>query len=432
MSGATQRAIAFIALNDVLQPDYRTAVARRVLTFRRQAPLAARERFDAALAPFIRIRSDEAVVVSIAIINQLVETCQREDIALRAVLSLWQLSQQPLARRMREFLIAQQLDVHQFDALDSGFLGMRPQDQMLALVNEFHSHNPAFNTHDIALMLCCIHGYLPGAGTVQPAIAPPAVAPTLDTLPHSRWHAWLEQLRALPIDAPEWDARSVQAFHASVQQLLEQRLHERQAIRSRLEQVLVLLREQATSEIAYFGFDDVPTWDSHVLPLGDAAAVGDAATAFYSQLLAHRSSLQQAPAATRAAQIERRGELDVLEEQIVVGYAQLCARFVISQPEPAPANAAPPMLPPEPMPMLVPPAPEVPIPSEIMLDALEQPQASPPVPTNNEEAELDQETIAELMLTVGGSHDPIHRHDLPAAHDDSSLNTQKRGFFRRR
>lgn len=315
MSGATQRAIAFIALNDVLQPDYRTAIARRALTFRRQAPLVARERFDAALAPFIRMQPNETPIVSVTTVNLLVETCQREDAALQAVLSLWQLSQQPLARRMREFLVAQQLEVHQFDALDSGFLGTRPQDHMLALVNEFHSHNPAFSTYDIALMLCCVHGYLPGAGTVPPAVAPPpTVAPTLDTLPHSRWHDWLEQLRTLPIDAPEWDERSVQAFHASVHQLLEQRLHERQAIRSRIEQVLVLLREQATNEIAYFGFDDLRTWDSHVLPLGAAAAVGDAATEFYSQLLAHRSSLQQAPAPTRAAQIARRRELDVLED----------------------------------------------------------------------------------------------------------------------
>ena len=452
MSAATQRAIAFVALNDVMQPDYRAVVARRALTFRRQAPLAGRERFDAAIEPFLRAQSlDDSSVVSVSAVNTLVEACQHDDSAMRAVLSLWQQSQQPLARRMREFLVSQQLETYDFDALDSGFLGTRPQEQMLALVNDFHTRNPAFNAYDSALMLCCIHGYLPGASATQPvAAAPPATpAPTLDEVPRSRWHDWFDTLQALPLDAPEWDERSLRAYSNAVQHLVEQRLAERQAMRGRLEHVLVLLREQATDELAYFGIGEVQTWDAGTLPLGEVVLLAETVNQFYAQLLAHRSSLQQAPAPTRAAQSERRRELDALEEQIIANYGELRTHFVAAPPaqvaSEAPAEAptateapalaeAPTFIEATPMPV----AAELTEPTPLTQFAqpvaeIAHPVAPPVAPAPAEEEELDAETANELMLTVGGSPEPQYNHDLPALASSMALNQQRRGgFFRRR
>lgn len=348
MSGVIQRPISFVALNDVMQPDYRGLIVRRALNFRRQATPAARQRLDAEVGKHIKITVlDEHVAINPATLAALTQACQHDDTLMQAMLSMWQQSQLPLARRMREFLQSKGAEVYEFEQLTSGFLGARPQESMLALVNEFHSRNPSFNTHDVALMLCCVHGYLPGAVAPVASAAPPAIhaAPatytppaedlpdllaeleTLDEAKRTRWHAWLAEMRALPLEAGEWDDTTVRAFALATQRLGQQRQRERQERRARLANILTLLREQASVELDYFGFAAMREWDANAVDLHETAILADATTSLYTELMAHRSGLQQPPAETRAAQLARRAEIERLEERIIAAFVQLDARF---------------------------------------------------------------------------------------------------------
>lgn len=359
MNGANQRPIAFVALNDVMQPDYRALIVRRALNFRRQAPAAARQRFDGAAAKHVKVATlDEHVTINPATLATLIQASQHDDQLMQAVLIMWQQSQLPLARRMREFLQSKGLEVHEFEHLNTGFLGTQPQDSMLALVNDFHSRSPSFNTYDIALMLCCVHGYLPGSAPASQQLAPAAVAPAapeelpdmlaelaaLDESRHTRWHRWLAEIHALPLEANEWDGIAVRAFAQAARRLGEQRQRERQERQARLINALKLLNEQAAGEIDYFGFGAARDWRADAVALNNTTAVAEEVTNFYTELMAHRSGLQKPPAETRAAQIARRNEIEALEEQIITSFAQLESHFTpapTAATEPAPDEVAP-------------------------------------------------------------------------------------------
>lgn len=326
---------------------------------------------------------------------------------------MWQQSQLPLARRVRDFLGAKGLEVVEWENLQNGFLGAQPQDGMVALVNEFHNRNPSFNTYDIALMLCCVHGYLPGSATTQVATAVPPEENLQKQLPdllaqldesettRTCWHNWLAEIRDLPLEADDWDDTTVQAFTHAVQRLNQQRQQERQQrteLQARLVHVLTLLHEQATNELDYFGFAAAQTWSAdHVAP-SETAAVAEDVTNFYTQLMAHRAGLQQPPAETRAAQIARRNEIEALEEQIIEAYNQLNACFAVEPAAPA-----------------------------------EQAALSEPAHTELASSEVVQPLLQspELEITAGDVVTPLFS-PLSTAPNGSAPNGARRGFFRRK
>src|SRR5262245_53858714 len=78
------------------------------------------------------------------------------------------------------------------------------------------------------------------------------------------WERWLEELRALPAEAQEWDG--VAAFIATLQQLTEIKRQERES-RARLQQTLVRLAEQCADELVFFGLTDIATWIAKTCPL---------------------------------------------------------------------------------------------------------------------------------------------------------------------
>ncbi len=135
------------------------------------------------------------------------------------------------------------------------------------------------------------------------------------------WDRWLEELRALPAEAPEWDG--VAAFVAALQQLTEIKRQDRDS-RSRLQQTLARLVTKCSDELTFFDLIDVTSWTAKTCPLAEVLTLAAQVEQFQAGLLRYRD-LRQQPTASAAADSQRRRALDELDEQITQQHSRLAA-----------------------------------------------------------------------------------------------------------
>ncbi len=135
------------------------------------------------------------------------------------------------------------------------------------------------------------------------------------------WDRWLEELRALPAEAPEWGG--VAAFVATLQQLTEIKRQERDS-RSRLQQALERLVTQCGDELAFFGLTDVPSWTAKTCLLAEVLTLAAQVEQFQAVLLRYRD-LRQQSTTSAAEDRQRRKALDGLDEQITQQHSRLAA-----------------------------------------------------------------------------------------------------------
>lgn len=146
------------------------------------------------------------------------------------------------------------------------------------------------------------------------------------------WDRWLEELRALPAEAPEWDG--VAAFVAALQQLTEIKRQERDS-RSRLQQALARLVMKCGVELTFFGLTDVTAWTAKTCLLAEVLTLAAQVEQFQAVLLRYRD-LRQQPTASAAEDRQRRKALDELDEQITQQHSRLAAVLLPSASAPVP------------------------------------------------------------------------------------------------
>jgi len=146
------------------------------------------------------------------------------------------------------------------------------------------------------------------------------------------WDRWLEELRALPVEAPEWDG--VAAFVAALQQLTEIKWQERDS-RSRLQQTLARLVTKCGDELTFFGLIDVTSWTAKTCLLAEVLTLAAQVEQFQAVLLRYRD-LRRQPTANAAEGRQRRKALDELDEQITQQHSRLAAVLLPSASAPLP------------------------------------------------------------------------------------------------
>ncbi|HEV8715618.1 MAG TPA: hypothetical protein VGX03_22670 [Candidatus Binatia bacterium] len=145
----------------------------------------------------------------------------------------------------------------------------------------------------------------------------------------THWERWLEELRALPAEAQEWEG--VAAFVATLQQLTEIKRQERES-RARLQLTLTQLATQCTEELVFFDLTDVSSWTAKACPLAEVFTQIAQVEQFQVSLLRHRE-LRQQPTTNAVEDRRRRKALDELDEDIIQHHSRLAAVLLRSPAE---------------------------------------------------------------------------------------------------
>jgi len=332
--------VTFLILNATMRQDYHQAVVKRAMDHRKQASRAARQRLDKAIKAHVEVRGfrDPIRAPTPLLLQEVLGASYHADALLGAILEVWVESHADLQVAVREYLSARDIPVVEATEMKDGFPGGWTSTEMFEAADEFQALHPDFDEDDVALMLCCLTGRAPlpdeMVETLTAAITEKLEEPETENTPEKgvtalRWEQWLEELCALPADAPEWE--TVAEFTEAVRQLAEEKSREREATRGKLQQALATLVRKAEDALDFFAMTDVVTWTAEACPLTEAAALAEQVEQLQEALMRHQDIYRQ-PATTLAEDRQRRKELDEIEDEIFQLHARLAPALTPSPP----------------------------------------------------------------------------------------------------
>ncbi len=235
------------AICRLMGDDYCASVVSRVLKWRKQATGNAMKSFNAALRKTIKIdgfrnphRADNHVLQRV-----IADRMTFSPELLGSVLRIWMESQDGLCFTVSKHLTESEVSTQGLDYEEHRFTGrcsteswMREKEQIIAS----HGH---LCKDDVALMLCCVTGKLPVAEWNE------IEAPD-ETHEEGRFQQWLESLRELPADAPEWEGAD--DFVAALRELIQAKEDDRKQI-VLMKELLKELKQEFGRELAFFECD---------------------------------------------------------------------------------------------------------------------------------------------------------------------------------
>ena len=163
----------------------------------------------------------------------------------------------------------------------------------------------------------------------QPSTSVPREQPQTAEVPALRidWKGWLETVRALPLEAPDWEG--IPQFLETLSQLYQNNQQERQAHRRNLREALDALTTQSKGRLAYFEMQDASQWTAETCLSTHLTEAAQLSEQLLILLLQHYENGQQQPA-TREEERSRRQVVDKLADEIDGVYGQLAKLFAIS------------------------------------------------------------------------------------------------------
>ncbi|MGQ4808464.1 hypothetical protein NKDENANG_01847 [Candidatus Entotheonellaceae bacterium PAL068K] len=321
---------SFLVLNAGMRPAYRKKVIQEALDcYDEEADRTAHQRFKRAIRGHVRIKGfQDPLRAPRPLLQREVEKCSyHSNAVLGAILAVWAESHVSLQTEARTFLRSQGLPVVDPADFKEGFSASWATTEMFETVAAFQAQHADFDKDDVVLMLC----YLTGGRAPLPV----DTEPRQEESSVMKWRQWLEELRALPADAPEWD--SLTEFIDELQLLDNEKRQEREAARDRLRHALATLLEQATDELDYFGISDVRGWSADRCPLHESAALAEQVEQLGQDLLQHRA-LRHNMAANLAEERQRRNDLETLEAAIIQTHERLAQAFTSPAPDSSPPS----------------------------------------------------------------------------------------------
>ena len=266
-----------IAICARMEDDYRAAVVRRVLTWRKRASGNARSEkaFRAALRKTVRIagfrnphKADDHVLL-----GRITDRMTLEPQLLGSVLQIWIESHRELRDVVSDHLSESGVSAKGLDFEKNCFTGGWDHKRWIREKESVVATRGQFNADDVALMLCCVSGRLPD---------PPDDAIDAPNVPQEEviFSQWLEELQSLPADAPLWE--SATEFVASASEIIRAKEKERILV-LRLKSIVAEMKQEFERELAFFQCD----MDSLLLSSLHAqeGIAGDAATDWLPDLL---------------------------------------------------------------------------------------------------------------------------------------------------
>ncbi len=238
---------ALTAINELLSEECQIAVVRRVLAQWRHAPDDLRKFFERAVNSGARIDGfREPLKAPVELVkNNVLQRMRFSPEFVGIVLQIWMSCHQELQGVVSKHLSDLGMSINGLDFSASRFSGkwdIEGWKQHSRQVAESHSQ---FTEDDVALMLCCVSGKLPSSEVAL-------VDEPTDTRKDALFPQWLEELQALPADAPQWQQAT--DFVASVTEIIQWKENERHYV-VRLKELLAELKQDFGRELAFFQCD---------------------------------------------------------------------------------------------------------------------------------------------------------------------------------
>ena len=238
---------ALTAINELLPEESQIAVVRRVLAQWRHASDDQKKFFERSVnnGPQIAGFREPLRAPDELVKRNVLQKMRFSPQFLGIVLQIWMSSRQELQGVVCNHLSDSETSINGLDFSASRFSGtwdIKSWKQHSRQVVESHSQ---FTEDDVALMLCCVSGKFPSSEVA------PIDEPT-ETRKDALFPQWLEELQALPADAPQWQQAT--EFVASVTEIIQWKENERQYV-VRLKELLAELELDFGRELAFFQCD---------------------------------------------------------------------------------------------------------------------------------------------------------------------------------
>jgi len=342
MHAASPDSAYFLRLHAVMPPDLRESVLRRAIEFSKTHTSPACNTFKAILRkiPVSGYREGSRAPTPVALPSVLY-VVERQQGLWQFVLPVWLESRTELSAAVESFLAAKGFAVES-TSIANGFTGtwsIAARDQA---VDEFLAQHPDCDRNEAGLMMsCCIRKVpvpgdgLPealGEGQMVPQSESSDVPASADALPEA-WQAWVDELRQLPADAPEWAA--IGSLVDAIQAVAEEKRTQREASWHQLEAAIAGLIENAGDALRYFEFSDVPSWSAQHCSADRAQHLAEKAGEL-GVLLHELDDLRARRPATVGERRQLEESIRVLEEQILQLHAALSAELGEVSPPPQP------------------------------------------------------------------------------------------------
>lgn len=231
----------------LMSGEFRAEVVQRALAWRKNAGGDQSRSFQSVLRKNVKIKGfrNPHKAGNQLLLTEILRLLPFSAELVGPVLRIWMDSHSELYKEVYGHLSALNLPVHGLDFSENRFAGSwssdiwhREKENILAS----HSH---FNEDDVALMLCCVSGNMPDPDESNKNDFAESQGDTV-------FSQWLEEMRELPADAPQW--QQANEFVASATEIIQYK----SAVRSytlKYKAILAELKQEVGRELTFFQCD---------------------------------------------------------------------------------------------------------------------------------------------------------------------------------
>lgn len=231
----------------LMSTDFRAEVVQRALEWRKKTGGNLRKQFQTALRDNVRIdgfRNPHKAGNPLLLTEILRRLPYSADLVC-PVLQIWMDSHSELYDEVCGHLFELKIPTPGLDLSDNRFAGSWSFDFWQQEKKKIVASHTQFSEDDVALMLCCVSGNMPVSDDGD-----------LDDLAESHSDAsfpqWLEELRELPADAPQW--QQANDFLASAAEIIEHKTKVR-SYTLKYDAILAGMKQEVGRELAFFQID---------------------------------------------------------------------------------------------------------------------------------------------------------------------------------
>ena len=231
----------------LMSNDFSTEVIQRALQWKKKARADARRSFQSALRKNVNIDGfkNPHKANNRLLLPEILRLLPVSSELVGSVLQLWIDSHPELYEEVFGHLSKLKMPTQGMDFSKNRFAGSWNADvwqkQKTSIVAS-HSH---FKDDEVALMLCCVSGNMPdpdGGDNVDPP----------ESQSDAFFSQWLEELRELPADAPQW--QQANDFVASATEIIQHKTNVR-SLTLKYNAILAEMKQEVGRELAFFQID---------------------------------------------------------------------------------------------------------------------------------------------------------------------------------
>ncbi len=310
-------------LNKVMDQKYRKKVIRCALEYGKKTRKL--NTLDTALKHILQIRGfRNPTNAPLSMLTSAVTGgFDRSSETVAAVLTLWQEANANLFELLSKFLIGEKVALNPINPHTKYFTGLQAISVMDRHQKIFHQRFPDLDEDDIFLMYLCLRGIF-----FEP-LSPDEKEEDVSQFEESRagyiWVDWLEQLRQLSVEAPEWAV--VDGFISEVQVIAQTKNEERQSLvdlQLALNELCKILAGQPEFVEEFAGCSD---WQADLCPSEKVIAATEKITEL-RQTFEEYKALEQLPPVRLSERQAWHQKLMTLSDYTIKIYQQLENIFV--------------------------------------------------------------------------------------------------------